>query len=93
MDAAGVAHNTITVGDKVYPVEPGQLDALPADLRPIGKKLLESGGAPATQPQEDSANSGAAAQQRLDKLEKENQELRRQRDEQQAELQKLKGTK
>ncbi len=93
MDAAGVAHNTITVGDKVYPVEPGQLDALPPDLRPIGKKLLETAGTPTTQPQDDSANSAAAAQQRLDKLEKENQELRRQRDEKDAELQKLKSSK
>lgn len=39
-DGAGGVRNTITVDGKSYAVEPGRLDALPQQLRPLGEQMI-----------------------------------------------------
>jgi membrane-associated protease RseP (regulator of RpoE activity) len=65
-DAAGEVRHTITVGEKTYKVEPGKLDALPVELQPLGEKLLNGETA-----------VPVSDEQKVQKLEAENAELRR----------------
>jgi hypothetical protein len=82
-DANGAVKMSITVGGQRYAVEAGKLDALPAELRPIGEQLLAEAPAAATHPAPVAAggavaSGGASLDQRVKELEKKNQELQEQ---------------
>ncbi len=42
LDAQGHIRRTITVGEDTYDVEPGKLDKLPADVRDLAQRMLET---------------------------------------------------
>jgi hypothetical protein len=65
--AAGEVRNTIAVGGKVYPVVAGQIDSLPPELQALGNKLVNAPATPET----------LTPEQKMQKLEAENAELRR----------------
>jgi hypothetical protein len=69
-DAAGSVRHTITVGEKTYRVEVGNLEALPEWLRPLGAKLVGGGDLP-------TATAPLTAEQKVQALEAENAELRK----------------
>jgi membrane-associated protease RseP (regulator of RpoE activity) len=69
-DLAGATHLSITVGGVKYPVEPGKIGSLPAELRPIGEQLLAE--MPATRP---AGTSNEVLDQRVKELEAKNQQL------------------
>lgn len=78
-DAAGARKCTITVGSAKYVVEPGKLDALPPEIRPLAEQFLANGanGQAQAQPKNSAATRDPqTTEQRMDDLEKTNKELR-----------------
>ncbi len=74
-DESGKVKNIISDGKTSYIVEPGNLDTLPANLRPIARQMLAAQLSPATK-----TDPQSTLEQRLDRMEKQNQELQKKLD-------------
>jgi membrane-associated protease RseP (regulator of RpoE activity) len=86
-DPAGAVRNTITVDGKSYVVEPGKVELLPPELRPLGEQLL-AGTQPGQIAVEVPADPRTSLDQRVKELETQNAALQKQVEELAAELKK-----
>jgi hypothetical protein len=75
-DLAGNVKNTITVGTTTHVVDPANIGALPANLQPLAKQLVE--GTPGQVKPQGSAAAPKSTEDRLKELEAKNAELQQQ---------------
>jgi hypothetical protein len=84
-DAAGNIKNTINDGKNTYVVEPGNIDQLPENFRPLAQQMLNPSQNPAANSVGQASNfannqriNAISADERLNRLEKQNEELKAQ---------------
>ena len=81
-DEAGNVKNTISDGKNKYAVEPGKIDQLPANYQPLARQML----APAPLPTNAAPAPGESTDDRLQRLEKQNEDLKAQLEKTQTQL-------
>jgi hypothetical protein len=84
-DAAGNIKNTINDGKNTYVVEPGNIDQLPENVRPLAQQMLNPAQNPAVNSVGQASNftnsqrmNSGTTDERLNRLEKQNEELKAQ---------------